>query len=422
MEGRDPHEEGRAATPLELLYDLTFVVAVGVAAENFAELVTAGHWALGLLGFVFGMWSILIAWINFSWFASAFDTDDWIYRLCTMVQMVGVVMVALGILPMFHSLEAHEHFDMRLIVFGYVVMRVGLVAQWLRVARESAEFRSVGRRNALLILLAQVGWVVVAFLPLDLLPIFVLIAILGLVELAIPPVAQGSAAGTPWHRHHIAERYGLFAIIALGEGVVGTVASSRGAIGGVTGNDWSTDAVLVLVAGVGLTFGMWWTYFTIPFGELLHHRPARGYVFGYGHIPIFMAIAGTGAGLHGAGLFLEAQTEARHAAEGAEGAGEAAHELAVSDVGLALTVVIPVALFLIAIQLLIAGIAGRVDKIQLAVHLGTLAILAVAVYVAHSSMPWALMLVMVATFVPVVRFESGGHLHRDRMLESLASE
>jgi hypothetical protein len=84
--------------------------------------------------------------------------------------------------------------------------------------------------------------------------------------------------------------------------------------------------------------------------------------------------------------------------------------------------VIPVALSLIAIQLLIAGIAGRVDKIQLAVHLGTLAILAVAVYVAHSSMPWALMLVMVATFVPVVRFESGGHLHRDRMLESLASE
>jgi low temperature requirement protein LtrA len=31
------------------------------------------------------------AWINFSWFASAYDTDDWIYRLTTMLQMVGVI-------------------------------------------------------------------------------------------------------------------------------------------------------------------------------------------------------------------------------------------------------------------------------------------------------------------------------------------
>ena len=38
MSGRDPYEQHRAATPLELLYDLTFVVAFGVAGEQFAHL------------------------------------------------------------------------------------------------------------------------------------------------------------------------------------------------------------------------------------------------------------------------------------------------------------------------------------------------------------------------------------------------
>ena len=67
--------------------------------------------------------------------------------------------------------------------------------------------------------------------------------------------------GTPWHAHHIAERYGLLTIIALGEGVVGTVASLSAVVARRAGR---VDAVLVAVAGIGLTFGMWWVYFIVP--------------------------------------------------------------------------------------------------------------------------------------------------------------
>jgi low temperature requirement protein LtrA len=42
MTGRDPYEEGRASTPLELLFDLTFVVAVGEAANLLAHAVVEG--------------------------------------------------------------------------------------------------------------------------------------------------------------------------------------------------------------------------------------------------------------------------------------------------------------------------------------------------------------------------------------------
>ena len=49
-----------------------------------------------LIGFVFSVFAITWAWINFSWFASAYDTDDWVFRLLTLLQMVGVLVLALG--------------------------------------------------------------------------------------------------------------------------------------------------------------------------------------------------------------------------------------------------------------------------------------------------------------------------------------
>ena len=111
MRWRDPQEQGRVATPLELLFDLTFVVAFANAGNQMAHMVAAGHWAMGATGFVFVIFGITWAWINYAWFASAsaFDTDDWAYRLLTMVQMIGVVIFALGLAPFFHSLEGGEH-------------------------------------------------------------------------------------------------------------------------------------------------------------------------------------------------------------------------------------------------------------------------------------------------------------------------
>jgi len=76
MTGRDINEEHRGATPLELLYDLTFVVAFGQAADQLAHQLSEGHLTAGLVGFGFAVVGICWAWINFSWFSSAYDTDD----------------------------------------------------------------------------------------------------------------------------------------------------------------------------------------------------------------------------------------------------------------------------------------------------------------------------------------------------------
>lgn len=402
MVARDPGEAGRGSSPLELLFDLTFVIGVGVAAEQLTELVAAGETVRGVLGFVFAMFAILVGWINFSWFASAFDTDDWGYRISTMVQMIGVVVLALGLPSTFHSIAETDHVDVRLLVAGYVVMRVGMVSLWLRVAHRSLEYRRVALRNALAICIVQLCWVVFAIIPFSLVPTFVIIAGLGSLELLVPVFAQGRAAATPWHPHHIADRYSAFAIIALGEGVVGTVASSRSALGGTTGLEWGTSAIVVVVAGIGLTFAMWWTYYLTPFGDLLHHRSARGYLFGYGHIPVLMAIAATGAGLHGAGVFLDGHSH-------------------LAETGVTVALAVPVGVYLFAVYGLHTLMFGMTDAFHVLLLAIACALLAIGVIGSHGNMPLpiALIAITAAGWVPVVGFECVGHRRQARQLELL---
>jgi low temperature requirement protein LtrA len=105
LSGRDPNEAHRAATPLELLYDLTFVVAFGIAADELAHYLAEGHLGAAVGGFCFAVFAVVWAWMNYSWFASAYDNDDWVFRVATMVQMVGVIVNALGMEEMFASFD-----------------------------------------------------------------------------------------------------------------------------------------------------------------------------------------------------------------------------------------------------------------------------------------------------------------------------
>jgi low temperature requirement protein LtrA len=124
-------------------------------------------------------------------------------------------------------------------VLGYVIMRVALIFQWLRAAKQDPARRSACLTYATAVSIAQVGWVVLIFIDFSLVATFVFSAILIAVEMTGPYIAERKTVGTPWHPHHIAERYGLLAIIALGEGVVGTVASLSAVVDGHRAGTWT---------------------------------------------------------------------------------------------------------------------------------------------------------------------------------------
>lgn len=396
MSGRDPHEDGRVATPLELLFDLTFVIAVGVAASQLAHALAAGHVAAGVLSFSVATFAVCWAWINFTWFASAYDTDDWVYRLTTMLQMVGVVILALGIPALFASIEHGEHVDNRVVVAGYIVMRIAMAIQWLRAARADPEHRRACLTYVVLIAIAQIGWVAALVLHTSVATSLVLFTVLMCFEMSVPYVAERRRGGTPWHAHHIAERYSLFAIIALGEGVVGTVATLSAIVGE---QGWSIDAVLIVVAGVGLTFSMWWVYFVVPVAPVLHARRERSFLFGYGHMPVFGAIVATGAGLHVAAYYIEEQSV-----------------LTATQTVLALA--IPVGLYLALIFALYSYMVRTIDVFHIVLVSLVAITLAASVVLVSAGMDMAvcLLVVMLAPIVVVIGFELVGHRHAEEAL------
>jgi low temperature requirement protein LtrA len=320
MRGRDLGEDHRASTPLELLFDLCFVVAVAQAAVELHHAIAENHLGTGVLGYLTVFFAIWWAWMNFSWFATAFDTDDVLYRLTTLVQIAGGLVLAAGVS------SAFERADFTVITFGYVIMRLAMVAQWLRAARSDPEHRSTALAYALGITIVQVGWLLRLLLPDGLLlPAFFVLVV---AEIAVPALAE--RRGRPvWHPEHIAERYGLFTLIVLGESVLSATLALEAAF---TDTDHPVGLVTLGIAGLVILFSMWWIYFEQPAHERLTSLRAS-LRWGYGHYFVFASAAATGAGL---AVAVDFDLHVAH----------------VGDLVAALATTVPVAVFVLVVWLL----------------------------------------------------------------------
>jgi low temperature requirement protein LtrA len=297
---RDRHEPHRVATPLELFFDLVAVIAIASAAAGLHHALAEGHALHGIIGFLFAFFGIWWAWMNYTWFASAYDNGDTVFRLLTLVIMAGALIFATGI-PVFFAGE-------RLVlgVSGYVVMRLGMVTLWLRAATGDPGHRRTALRYALGIFLVQIYWTLLIVALGDWTWMFmVLFAVGAALELSVPWWAE-RAGMTTWHRHHIIERYGLLNIIVLGETLLAAVMAIGAAI--------EVEPMTVRLAGLALAatvtaFALFWVYFA----QEDHLGPdaddARAFVWGYGHFLIFASGAAVGAAF---ALQVDVMTEHAH--------------------------------------------------------------------------------------------------------------
>jgi low temperature requirement protein LtrA len=400
LAGRDPREEHRTTTPLELLFDLTFVVAFGIAADELAHYLAEGQVWSGVAAFAFATFAVAWAWINYSWFASAYDTDDWMFRLATMVQMVGVIVLALGLHQAFASIVRGDTLDNGVMVAGYVVMRVPMVFLWAQVARDDPARRGAASAYIWTISVAQVAWVVLAIVDLPIGTTFAIALVLLAIEMSGPLIAERLRGGTPWHARHIAERYGLLVIITLGEGILGTVASINAVVHGSSG--WTVTAAVVATAGIGLIFATWWTYFVIPWADVLEVHRERSFIWGYGHIVLFGSLAAIGAGLHVAAYYLE-------------------HETTLTLTGTVLSTAIPVAIYILVLYGLYASFTRHLDPFHLSLLAASAGVLVVAVGLAALGVSVAicLLVVMLTPVVTVLGYEKLGYRHVQEALSRM---
>ncbi len=274
---RDIHEENRSATPLELFYDLIFVVAIANLAAAFHHDYVNNHIGHGILNYVMVFVAIWWAWNQYTWFASSFDNNSVRFRIATLWQMVGALVLAAGVEKAFNG-------DLNILILGYVIIRSSAILLWLKVAADNPKLKTTGRRYAFGILLCQVGWITQGFFELS----YLIFILLWLAEFTVPFYAE-SHTQTHYHPEHIEERYGLLTIIVLGESILASTNSFKTLI-----EHFSYDVLFVSIGCILTLFGIWWLYFNNSVEHRLREKSVA-FLWGYGHYVIFGSAAAIGA-------------------------------------------------------------------------------------------------------------------------------
>jgi low temperature requirement protein LtrA len=228
-------------TPLELFFDLVFVLALTQCTALMAADTTWAGLAKGLLVLGVLWWS----WVGYAWLTSVLDPEEGGVRIAMFAAMAALLVVALCVPGAFGD-------DALLFAVAYGVVRAAHIALFILASRDDARFRqsvlglAVSSAVGVALLLTAAGadgWVQGALWALAL-----------LLDMA-GPFFFGSEGWSLEHPGHFAERHGLILIIAIGESIV--------AIGIGAGADVGAGVVAAAILGIAVAAAIWWLYFDV---------------------------------------------------------------------------------------------------------------------------------------------------------------
>ena len=233
--------EEERVTPLELFFDLVFVLALTQCTALMADEPTWAGLAKGIAVLAVLWWS----WVGYAWLASTVNPDEGFVRFAIFAAMAGLLVVALCVPDAFGD-------EALLFAIAYGVVRSMQVVLLEIAARDDPALRH--STNGLVVSTAiGVGLLVGASFADGALQ-GALWAIAIVLDVGGPLVIDSS--GWRLMPEHFAERHGLILIIALGESIV--------AIGvGAEALDVDLAIALASVLGIAVAAAMWWLYFDV---------------------------------------------------------------------------------------------------------------------------------------------------------------
>jgi low temperature requirement protein LtrA len=232
--------EGERVMPLELFFDLVFVLALTQCTALMSDHPTWDGLAQGMLVLAVLWWS----WVGYAWLTSVIDPEEGAVRIAIFAAMAAFLLAALCVPQAFSGLALE-------FALAYGVVRAGQIALFILASRDDPALR---RSIIGLAVSSAIGvGLLVAASALDGIAQGGLWALALLLDMG-GPYLFGSEGWT-LVPEHFAERHGLIIIIALGESIV---AIGVGAEAGVT-----VGVAAAAVLGIGLAAAQWWTYFDV---------------------------------------------------------------------------------------------------------------------------------------------------------------
>ena len=270
--------EHRTATWLELFFDLCLVAAIAALG---VDLHSDQTWE-GYLRFAGLFVPIWWSWMGITWYATAFDTDDVIYRLSLLVSMLAIVAIAVNV-------GRVKDGDTTGFVIAYLVVQAVAVGLFLRARQHAHATESMTTRYAAGYALGAAIWAASLAFPTP--AQYWIWGVAMAVILITPLYAVRAYHGQAFDSSHIPERYGLFTIIVLGESIVAVAA-------GISSTGWEFGAALTAAAGFGIAACVWWVYFDFVEATVVRRDAiVRAFVWGYGHFGVYVGIAAAGVGI-----------------------------------------------------------------------------------------------------------------------------
>ncbi len=273
--------EDRTVSFLELFYDLVYVVLIARIAHTLAGEVS---WT-GLRDFVLVFTLIWIAWINGTLYHELHGGEDGRSRGYIFVQMALLV-----VLSVFTDHATTDTGDGRGFSIVYTLLLVLLGWQWSDARRQDTpEIRRLDTNYILGV--GVVAAVVAASVFVNSNDARLILWLIAAVVNFTGAMVQGPRFGDALRvTESMAERFGLFTIIVLGEVVVGVAE-------GLTEAGSSALAVVTGLLALGIGFGLWWNYFDFVGRRVPRPGIAPRTIWLYGHFPLTMSIAVAGASM-----------------------------------------------------------------------------------------------------------------------------
>jgi low temperature requirement protein LtrA len=264
-------------TPLELFFDLVFVLAITqctalMAHENSWEGLVKGMLVLGIL-----WW----AWVGYAWLTSVVDPEEGTVRLVIFAAMAALLVAALCVPTAFDD-------GAGILAGAYAIVRFGQIGLFIVASREDPALRTSVLSLAVSTAIGVGLIAAAAFADGTLQGLLWALALL--LDMGGPYLID--TEGWRLVPHHFAERHGLIVLIALGESVVAIGAGAgRGVDGGIAA---------AAVVGIVVVAALWWLYFDVvalvAARRLVNAEPGRERnaiardSFSYLHLPMVAGI------------------------------------------------------------------------------------------------------------------------------------
>jgi low temperature requirement protein LtrA len=232
--------QGETVTPLELFFDLVFVLAITQCTALMAAEPTWAGLAKGMLVLGVLWWS----WVGYAWLTSVLDPEADAVRLVIFAAMAALLIVGLCVPRAFGA-------SALIFACAYAVVRVAQIALFMLASRDEPNLRSSVVALAASTALGSGLLLTAAFAD-------------GALRGGLWALALALDMGGPYFfgtegwklvPEHFSERHGLIVIIALGESIVAVgVGAKHGVDAGVA---------LGAVVGTAIAAALWWMYFDV---------------------------------------------------------------------------------------------------------------------------------------------------------------